>query len=106
MRILLDEGLPQRLRHSFPGHEVATVRWIGWGSFKNGKLLDLSEETFDVFLTGDQNLPYQQNLRKRKIAVIILATKDLQLETLEMVAQSILDALRKAHPGEVLYVKD
>ncbi len=78
MKILLDEGLPQRLRHSFPGHEVATVRWIGWGSYKNGKLLDLAEKAFDVFLTGDQNLPYQQNLRRRKIAVIVLATKDLQ----------------------------
>ncbi|HKP55038.1 MAG TPA: hypothetical protein VJ183_20585 [Chloroflexia bacterium] len=53
MKVSLDEDLPQRLRHFFPGHEVATVRWIGWGNYENGELLDLAEKVFDVFLTGD-----------------------------------------------------
>jgi hypothetical protein len=49
MRTLLDESLPERLRHSFTGHEVATVRWMGWCSTENGRLLDLAEERVDVF---------------------------------------------------------
>jgi hypothetical protein len=80
---------------------------MGWRGIENGDLLDLAErESFDVFLTGDQNLPYQQNLRKRKIAVVVLATNDLQLETLELVKHSIIDAIMRALPGEVQYVRD
>jgi len=107
VKILLDEGLPTRLRHLFAGHDVATVRWIGWASTQNGELLDLAESTgFEVFLTGDQNLPYQQNLRQRKIGIVILATKDLQLDTLESAKEAILDAVGSVQSGEVLYVRD
>ena len=105
MRILLDESLPERLRHSFPGHEVATVRWMGWSSTKNGKLLDLAEEGFDVFLTADQNLPFQQDLRKRKIRVIVLAAADNQLATVQTLVPAVLQALGTIKPGQWMLVQ-
>ena len=106
MKVLIDEGLPQQLRHKLVGHGAATVGYMGWRGTENGDLLDLAEaQGFDVFLTGDQNLPYQQNIGKRKIGVVVLATVDLQLETLEMAMPSILDALTSVHPGTILYVE-
>lgn len=100
MRVLLDESLPERLRRFLPGHEVATVRWMGWSSTKNGKLLDLAEGSFDVLLTADQSLPLQQDLRKRKIAVIVLAGIDNQLETLQPLLPDVLQALEIIEPGQ------
>ena len=72
------------MRHYFPGHYVATVGYVGWRGIENGQLLDLTEaQSFDVLLTADQNLPFQQNISKRKIAVVVLVAHDIQLETLE-----------------------
>jgi predicted nuclease of predicted toxin-antitoxin system len=105
MRILLDESLPERLRHSFTAHEVATVRWMGWSSTKNGRLLDLAEAGFDVFLTADQNLPFQQDLRKRKIRVIELAAADNQLATVQTLVPAVLQALETIKPGQWMLVK-
>ena len=105
MRILLDESLPERLRHSFTGHEVDTVRWMGWSSTKNGRLLDLAEEEFDVFLTADQNLPFQQDLRKRKIRVIVLGATDNQLATVQVLVPAVLQALETIKPGQWMLVK-
>jgi len=76
MKLLLDESLPQQLRHYFPGHEAATVGWLGWSGIKNGRLLEMAEKAgFEVLLTADQSLPYQQNLKKRQIAVIVLVAQ-------------------------------
>jgi predicted nuclease of predicted toxin-antitoxin system len=60
MRILLDESLPRRLRSAFAGHEVATVVEAGWSGIENGELLRLAAARFDIFVTADQNLQYQQ----------------------------------------------
>ena len=80
MRLLLDESLPSRLRRSLPSHSVKTVVEMGWGGVKNGKLLELaSQRQFDVFLTADKNLPYQQNLAKLPIAVVILSAHSNEL---------------------------
>jgi predicted nuclease of predicted toxin-antitoxin system len=73
MRVLVDECLPRFLRHALPGHSVETAQDCGWSGIKNGELLRLAEERFDVFLTGDKNLRYQQNLKDRKIAIIELS---------------------------------
>jgi predicted nuclease of predicted toxin-antitoxin system len=106
MKVLIDEGLPQQLRHYLPGHEVATVGYMGWRGNKNGKLLDLAEaDGFDVLLTGDQRLPFQQNIGKRKIAVVILVAKNLQLETLEPLMLSMVNELEGLGPGEVVYIR-
>jgi len=100
MRVLLDESLPERLRHLFSDHEVATVRWMGWSSAKNGKLLDLAESRFDVLLTADQSLPFQQHLSNRQIAVIVLAGLDNLLETLQPLVADVLRALETIEPGQ------
>jgi hypothetical protein len=63
MRVLLDECVPRKLRRELPGHEVLTVTERGWSGIKNGELLALAQAEFDVFLTIDQNLKYQQNLK-------------------------------------------
>jgi len=73
MRILFDQGTPVGIRNSLRDHEVATARQQGWSTLLNGELLRLAEEAgFDVLLTTDQNLAYQQNLRNRKIAIVAL----------------------------------
>ena len=66
MRILLDESLPRRLIGELPGHTVSTVTENVWSALENGELLRAAAGSFDVFLTADQNLEYQQNLRARQ----------------------------------------
>ena len=94
MRILLDESLPRRLRNIFAGHEVATVVEVGWFGVKNGELLELLAATrFDVFVTADQNLQFQQNLSALPIAVAVLVARDNQLESLRPPAMELLSRL-------------
>ena len=72
MRILIDECIDERLRNSFSGHDCQTARYAGFAGLKNGELLDAVESAhFDVLLTVDRGLEYQQNLTGRKIAIII-----------------------------------
>ena len=75
MRILLDESLPNELRNEIPGHLTSSVSEVGWSSLKNGELLRRASKTFDVFVTADQNLQYQQNLKKLPIPVIVLIVR-------------------------------
>jgi len=72
MKIILDESVPQNLRLLIKGgHTVVTVRYQGWSGWKNGALLDAAEYAgFDLFITADQELSYQQNLTGRKMALI------------------------------------
>ena len=67
MRILLDECLPKRLKRDLVGHEARTVPEMGWASKKNGELLVLAEAGFDVFLTVDRNLSFQQDIARLKV---------------------------------------
>ena len=90
MRILLDESLPRRLRGAFRGHEVATVAEVGWSGLSNGELLQLAAERFDLFVTADQNLQYQQNLRSLPLSIAVLAARDNRVETLLPLAAQLL----------------
>jgi len=72
VKLLLDECVDRRLARELQGHSVETVPHMGWAGKKNGELLKLAEQQFDVFITTDQNLSFQQNLAKFKIAVIVL----------------------------------
>lgn len=83
MRILLDESLPHDLAALIVGHHVSTVRDEGWASVKNGKLLALASAKFDVFLTADRNLEFQQNLAKLPIAVVVLIARKNRVQDLE-----------------------
>ncbi len=73
MKILLDECLDRRIARELIDHEVITVPKQGWAGIKNGKLLKLGEQEFDVFITVDRNLTFQQNLQKFDLSVIVLA---------------------------------
>jgi len=74
VKVLLDECLPQKLRHYIENHEVATVGYMGWSGITNGKLLAAAEDAgFDVLLTGDKGLGYQNNLAGRPIGVVALS---------------------------------
>ena len=74
MRILFDQGTPAPLRYSLSGHVVATASEMGWGKLSNGDLLRVAEGAFDLLITTDQNLSYQQNLSSRQLAIIVLLT--------------------------------
>jgi predicted nuclease of predicted toxin-antitoxin system len=75
MRILFDQGTPVPLRKALTNHEVTTAYERGWSELKNGELLNAAEEEgFEVFVTTDSNLKYQQNLQSRRIAIIVLTT--------------------------------
>ena len=77
MRILLDEQLPRQLARHFPGHGVRTVQQQGWAGLGNGELLRrAASEGFDVFITADQNLRFQQNLAGAPLAVIVVAAPE------------------------------
>ncbi len=71
-KIILDENLPQSLRQHLAEFDVVTVQFQGWAGFQNGELIALIDGRFDVFLTADQNLRYQQDLKSRRIAIIEL----------------------------------
>ncbi len=75
MRVLFDQGTPVPLRNALPGHEVFTAYELGWSTLKNGELLRMAEDrAFDVLVTTDTNLRYQQDLAHRRIAIVVLLT--------------------------------
>jgi predicted nuclease of predicted toxin-antitoxin system len=101
MRILLDESLPHDLVFLIKGHEVSTVRDEGWASVTNGKLLALAATKFEVFITADRNLEFQQNLAKLPIAVVVLIARKNRAQDLEPLLPE-LAALLVALPARSL----
>lgn len=93
MRILLDESLPAEMSQEIRGHEVWTVHDMGWSGLKNGELLSRSADQFDVFLTADQNLRYQQNLSKLPIAVVELSASSNRIADLRPLIPDLLESL-------------
>ena len=104
MRLLLDESLPRGLKQHLLVHEVETVSEQGWTGKSNGELLRLAADDFDAFLTADQNLEYQQNLRAYKLAVVVLAARTTRLEDLQPLVPEVLRVLEVTPPGEVSLV--
>jgi predicted nuclease of predicted toxin-antitoxin system len=102
VRILLDESLPRPLNRWLAGHVVSSVTEAGWTSLSNGALLRKAAETFDVLLTADQNIQFQQNLRELPLAVIILVARSNRLESLEPLVPQLLDALNEPKPRTLL----
>ena len=74
MRFLFDQGTPLPLRHALIGHHVSTAHEMGWAELNNGDLLEAAEAAFDLLVTTDKNLHHQQNLARRKLAVLVLPT--------------------------------
>jgi hypothetical protein len=98
MKILLDECVPWPMHRLLVGHECRNAQQCGWGGIKNGSLLQLAEKEFDLFITSDQNLRYQQNLAGRKISILELSTN--KLRRIEAAAETIRSAIASLKPGE------
>jgi hypothetical protein len=102
MRLLLDECIPRKLKNSLQSHECRSVSEEGWAGKKNGELLSLAEDSgFQVFLTIDRGIEYQQNLRPRRIAVLLIRTKSNRLADLLPLVPEILKALPSLQPGQL-----
>jgi hypothetical protein len=98
MLILFDQGTPDPLRHFLDGHQVISAREKDWSTLVNGELLRVAEEAgFNLLLTTDQNLFYQQNLRHRRIAILVLGKTDWRLVQRQI--PKILSAVNAAQPG-------
>ena len=98
MRILLDEDLPRRLGALLVGHEFNTVQRAGWSGIKNGRLLGLAATGFDVFLTMDGGLEFQQNLATLPVAVLVVEAVSNRMEHLVPLVPKILQELNHLPP--------
>jgi Domain of unknown function (DUF5615) len=106
MRILLDESIPRRLGAMLVGHESTTVPKSGWAGIKNGKLLALAATKFDVFLTADRNVEFQQNLSALPIAILIVLAKSNRMEDMRPLVPAILTELNHLPPKALRKVGD
>jgi hypothetical protein len=98
MNILLDECVPWPMHKLLTGHTCTTAQRRGWGGIKNGELLKLAEGEFDLFITSDQGIRYQQNLTHRRIAIIELSTN--KIRRLTAAAELIRSAVNATKPTE------
>jgi predicted nuclease of predicted toxin-antitoxin system len=106
VKIFLDECIDWRLSRDVAGHDVKTARQMGWTTIKNGELLALAAEQFDVFVTVDRNLAFQQNLGALTIAVIVLRAKSNRLNDLKPLVPRLLAAIAAAKPSRIMFVGD
>ncbi|MCA1615628.1 MAG: hypothetical protein LC800_16310 [Acidobacteria bacterium] len=104
MRVLLDECVTRYLKRDFAGHETLTVDEAGFKGLKNGRLLQAASGRFDVLLTVDQNLQYQQNLKISAIAIIVLKAERSTYPMLKPLMPQVLESLEKIRPGEIVVV--
>ena len=102
MRILFDQGVPVPLHKELAGYEVTTCKEKGWDQITNGDLIAQAETLFDVFVSTDQNLKYQQNLKNQKIAILVLPTTSWR--KLEQNAATIKQALDTLKAGQYLEI--
>jgi hypothetical protein len=103
MRVLFDQATPVPIRSYLGGHSVRTAAQQGWDKLRNGDLLTMAEGAgFDVLLTTDKNMLYQQNLARRKIAIVVLSRQ--QWPELEPHIQRVVDAVNATTPGSYVEV--
>ena len=105
MKVLVDECVDWRLSRDIVGHEVKTARQMGWSTIRNGELLGFAAKEFDVFVTVDRNLSFQQNLPAFAIAVIVLRARTNRLSDLQLLIPDRLSCIPTAKPGAVTYVE-
>ena len=104
MRILLDECLDWRLCEFLAGHHCLSVAAMGWSGVTNGQLLRMAEREFEVFLTGDRNLTFQQNLTKFDLAVVVLEAPSTRLADTAPLMPQVRAVLRTIQPREVVRI--
>jgi hypothetical protein len=106
MKLLIDECVDERLRLLFPGHECQTARFANLAGLKNGRLLEAVKVAgFDVLITVDQNIPDQQHLSQRNIAMVILCGRTNRLRDLELLVPAAISALGSVRAGDVVKVR-
>src|ERR1700733_6046043 len=101
MRVLIDECLDWRLAKGLPGHAVTSVHRMGWAGIKNGRLLALGEQEFEVFVTGDRNMSVEQNIPRFRITVVVLAPTSTKLKDPLPLLSSLLPKIPQLQPGTV-----
>jgi len=99
---LLDNCVPWRLRAALAGHDVSSVAQLGWAALSDGELLNTMGNRFDLLVTVDKNLQFQQDLRTRPFAVAVLRAKSNHIRDLLALAPKLLAALSALRPGEVI----
>jgi len=104
-RVLLDENLPRKLAGDLPDCSVRTVQEEGWTSYSNGELLSRAQTSFDVLVTADRRLQYQQNLAQFDIGVVVIVTPRLRFRTIRWAIDAIRAAIRNVGPGEVVQIR-
>jgi hypothetical protein len=104
MKILFDNGTPNTLSRSLVGHEVSFTRKIGWHELQNGDLIQQAEEAgYELLVTTDKNIRYQQNLKGRVLAILVLGNQ--QWPDVKLHIERIVDAVNAATPGSYTEVE-
>ena len=106
MRVLLDECVPRALRNDIHGHEVKTVAEVGWAGVKNGQLLRLAAAEFDLLITVDRNLEYQQNFEGLSLALIVVHAPTNDITVLRPLMPAVVAAIAQTRPGVVTHIGD
>jgi len=105
MKILLDENLPHDLRHLLPRHEVFTVAYMGWSGIENGELLKAAEnDGFDVMLTKDSGVEYEQHLPALPVAVVVMKAKTNKIDDIRPLLPAVLSALLSLQPRTLVRI--
>src|SRR5258708_34040066 len=102
MRVLLDECIPVRVVAELPKHDVRTIRGMGWRGKKNGELLQLAASKFDVFVTIDKGLEYQQRIAHLRLGVVNLVAPSNEIDALPPLMPRLPQAVVKGKPGHVI----
>jgi hypothetical protein len=104
MKILFDNGTPNTMARSLVGHEVIFARKIGWAEFENGELIQRAEDAgYELLLSTDKNIRYQQNLTERKIALVVLGNSQWPMVRLHL--ERVIAAVNAASPGSYAEVE-
>ena len=98
MRILLDESVPERLGDSLSPHQCSSVRRQGWAGLKNGKLLAVAAEHFDVLMAADKDMEFQQNLVTLPLGIAVMRARSNRLEALAELVPALLRSLEDFRP--------
>jgi predicted nuclease of predicted toxin-antitoxin system len=103
-KVLFDENMPQKLRRELPDFSIRTAQEQGWSSFKNGRLLALAVREFEVLVTIDQRMRYQQNLHKLPIGIVVIDTRDARFQSIRAHVDELREAIARVGPGEIILV--
>lgn len=102
MRVLLDENLPLGLKEDLATHEVVTIREEGWSGISDAELLKRAGGRFDVVITADRNIEFQQNVAAARVGIVVVIVPDTRLQSVREVVPRILAALDTVRPGSAI----